>query len=253
MVDSRQKNINRDLSYLGMASTFSNPLKSKSANEASALENYTQELPRGKYDNDLIEIVEVVRILNNLAPLRMPVYNFNADEINGESFYRPDGSLLLIREYDSDVIRDYYVAKEPKAKDVTIDRVLEHDKVSGRLKAKIEPVIYRNSQLNTNITIYDWKINNKYTLFQLSVGGVINSFTEFFGKGKSFQTLFRNPETFKPARYLEGKDDLKGNFAMLDCVFDLDGKIARIKRYNSKRETTIEYTETKKIITVRTK
>ena len=253
MEDSKHKSIKEDLSYSNSSPAFSNPLKMKNTKDVSSLENYTQEIIRGDYDKDLIEIVEVVRILNNLAPYRMPVYNFNADEINGEPFYRPDGSLLLIREYDSDVIRDYYIAKVPKAKNVTIDRVLEHDKISGRLKAKIEPVIYINSQLNTNITIYDWKINNKYTLFQLSEGGVINSFTEFLGKGKSFQTLFRNPQTFKPARYLEGKDDLKGEFTMVDCIFDSEGKIARIKRYDSKKETTIEYSKTKKKITVKTK
>ena len=88
---------------------LSNPLAATKKTVSSVMDNYTQEINRPKYDSDIVEMVEVVRILNNLAPLRMPVYNFNLDEINGEYYRKPDGSLLLVREYDSDVVRDYYV------------------------------------------------------------------------------------------------------------------------------------------------
>ena len=40
---------------------------------------------------------------------------------------------------------------------------------------------------------------------------------------------------------------------MVDCIFDNDGNIVRIKRYNSKREVNIEYTDDRKNITVKNK
>ena len=82
--------------------------------------------------------------------------------------------------------------------------------------------------------------------------GYVNNISEFTGKGKSFQTMFRNIETFKPARYLEGKDTENG-FEMVDCIFGSDGNIVRIKRYSNKKEVNIEYTEKTKNITVKAK
>ena len=230
----------------------SNPLVAENATNL-ALTSYSQETNRPKYDKDISEIVEVVRILNNLAPLRMPIYNFNLEEINGERYYRPDNTLLLVREYDGDIIRDYYVTQKGELCSFSIKKILEHDKSTGRLRAKIEPIKRNGSRVTTNITIFDSKINNKYTIMQLSEGGIVNNISEFTGKGKSFQTLFRNIETFKPARYLEGRDNKEEGFFMVDCIFDKDGNIARIKRYNSHKETCIDYTETKKNITVKTK
>jgi len=200
----------------------SNPLSSQNLNNKSVLTDYTQSIKRPKFDQDIAEIVEVVRILNNMAPLRMPVYNFNIDEINGERFYKPDGNLLLVREWDSDVVRDYYASSDA----TTVTRILEHDKHSGRLRTKIEPITREGSRLNTNITIFDEKINNKYILMQLSDNGIVNNISEFTGKGKSFQTLFRNVETFKPVRYLEGKEDKENGFVMVDCLFDSNGAVA---------------------------
>ncbi len=233
------------------AQETSNPLAAKKSTNI-ALTNYSQEINRPKYDNDIKEILEVVRIINNLAPLRMPIYNFNLDEINGDRYFKPDGSLLLVREFDSDVIRDYYVT-QPKENCIhSISRILEHDKTTGRLKTKIEPINRNGSRVTTNITIFDSKINNKYIIMQLSEGGIVNNISEFTGKGKSFQTLFRNIETFKPARYIEGKDNKENGFFMTDCIFDSNGNIARIKRYNSKQEICIDYTKDKKNITVKT-
>ena len=227
----------------------SNPMSDKFFNKSSALTDYTQSMARPKYDKDIVDLIEIVRILNNMAPLKMPEYNFNLSEINGESYYRPDGTHLLIREWDNDIIRDYYASSDG----LTVDRILEHDKNTGRLRAKIEPINRQGSRLKTNITIFDEKINNKYTLMQLAEGGVVSNISEFTGKGKSFQTLFRNPETLKPARYLEGKDTKEDGFIMLDCLFDSNGGIARIKKYNNKKEVSIDYTETSKNITVKTK
>ncbi len=231
---------------------ISNPLSAKNNNSDIALSDYTQVKPRRQYDEDMSEIIEVVRILNNIAPIRMPEYNFNIKEINGEHYYRPDGTLLLIREWDNDVIRDYYPAGTDEHEGI-ISQILEHDKVSGRLKVKIEPVIKDDNYITANITIFDFKINNKYTLIQVDENGLVKNITEFSGKGKSFQTLFRNLNTFKPARYIEGRDNSEKGFEMLDCIFDSDGKIARIKKYNNRKEINIDYSENSKNITVKSK
>ena len=235
-----------------ISSETSNPLAEKK-NSSLALTCFSQEMNRPKYDNDLNEILEIVRILNNLAPIRMPIYNFNIEEINGERYYKPDGTLLLVREYDSDVIRDYYVTQPKEVCLYSISRILEHDKITGRLRAKIEPINRKTARLATNITIFDAKINNKYTIMQLSDDGIVNNISEFTGNGKSFQTLFRNIETFKPARYLEGKDSKENGFFMVDCIFDTEGHIARIKRFMNKKEVNIDYTKESKNVTVKTK
>ena len=239
-----------DIDELIFAGSLSNPLSDKTNVNLEWLSNYTQEVKRPKYDQDLSEILEIVRILNNMAPVSMPEYNFVADEINGERYKRPDGTLLLIREYDSDIIRDYYISPDDVSK---IAYIKEHDKNTGRLRARIELLTSSKSRLKTSITIFDAKINNKYTIIQLAEGGIVGNITEFLGKGKSFRTLFRNISNSKPARYLEGKDDKEKSFEMVDCLFDNDGKIARIKRYNNKKEVNINYTETTKTISVKTK
>lgn len=231
----------------------SNPMADIKSNPSLALSDYSQSVPKPKYDNDIAQIVETVKLLNNLAPLRMPMYNFNLDEINGERYYRPDGTLLLVREYDNDVIRDYYAQSDDSYHAFTVSRVLEHDKTTGRLRAKIEPITRPGSRLKTNITIFDEKINNKYIIMQLAECGYVSNITEFTGKGKSFQTLFRSLETMKPVRYLEGKDSNDEGFMMVDCIFDSEGKVARIKKYSAKKEINIDYTEDKKNITVKNK
>ena len=214
--DSKVKlNINEQ--KLDSSIQYSNPLSAKISTGNLALTDYSQETARPKFDEDIANILEVVRILNNLAPVRMPVYNIIVDEINGDRYYRPDGNLLLIREYDGEIIRDYYPSN---TKEGYVDRILEHDKVTGRLKTKIEPITREGSRLKTNVTIFDEKVNNKYTLIQLASEGVVSNITEFSGKGKSFQTLFRNIYNLKPARYLEGKDTKENGFIMVDCIFE---------------------------------
>ena len=125
--------------------------------------------------------------------------------------------------------------------------------MTGRLRTKIEPIKRKGSRLKTNITIFDLKVNNKYTIIQLSEGGIVNNVSEFSGKGKSFQTLYRNIYNFKPARYMEGKDIKDSGFEMIDCIFDSDGNIARIKKYSNKKETCIDYTNNTKNISHKTK
>ena len=247
-----ETSIENEKRILTKTSQNSNPMSEKNENNI-ILTDYTQSLPRQKYDKDINEIIEVVRILNNLAPLRMPEYNFNITEINGEHYYKPDGTLLLIREYDSDVIRDYYANSDSTDTEYGISRILEHDKMSGRLRTKIEPIKRKGSRLKTNITIFDLKVNNKYTIIQLSDNGIVNNISEFSGKGKSFQTLYRNIYNFKPARYMEGKDNKDSGFEMVDCIFDSEGNIARIKKYSNKKETCIDYTDNSKKVSHKTK
>ena len=229
----------------------SDPLKSKTNEPANGLKNYSQTVERPNYDEDIAQILEVVRILNNMAPVRMPEYNFNVDEINGERFYKPDGTLLLVRDFDNEVIRDYYYNPDFENPEYSISRILEHDKNTGRLKVKIEPITRPGSRLKTSIAIFDEKINNKYTIMQLSEGGIVNNFSEFSGKGKSFQTLFRNIYNFKPVRYIEGRDSKDKEFEMIDCLFTDSGEVARIRRYNSKREVNIDYNDNQKRVTVK--
>ena len=61
----------------------SNPMAEK-VNSDLLLNDYTQTTPRQKYDQDIAEILEIVRILNNMVPTRMPEYSFDIEEINGE-------------------------------------------------------------------------------------------------------------------------------------------------------------------------
>lgn len=230
---------------------LSNPLKTGEIYAANDLQQYSRTIERPKYDDDTQQIIEIARILNNMAPISMPEYNFNIDEINGERFYKPDGTLLFVRDFDNDVIRDYYYNPKSENPEYSVDRILEHDKYTGRLKVKIEPITRSGSRIKTSIAIFDEKINRKYTIIQLSEGGLVNNISEFSGDGKSFQTLFRNIYTFKPVRYLEGKDNKEKGFEMIDCLFTESGEIARIKRYQNKQEVNVNYSDNQKTITVK--
>ena len=62
-------------------SEASNPLKSKFDNSKICLSDYTQEIPRPRFDSDLSSVSELIRVFNNMAPQKMPEYNFNINEI----------------------------------------------------------------------------------------------------------------------------------------------------------------------------
>ena len=106
MSNNKKQNINLDNnnSKKEFFLPSSNPLKSKAVEQNTTLVNYTKTTQRPKFDEDIASTLEIVRILNNLAPIRMPIYNFNINEINGDYYYKPDGSLLFIREDDGDII-----------------------------------------------------------------------------------------------------------------------------------------------------
>lgn len=242
--------LKKDIAAKQEAVQFSNPMSDGRLPKAEGLSSYTKDILRPKYDTDMQEILEAVRELNNLVPVSLSEYCFKTDEINGERYYRPDGTLLLIREYDSDVIRDYYVSGEDND---LVAYIKEHDKNTGRLRVKVDPIIRGGDRKRTNVTIFDAKLNHKYTIIQISDGGIVNNVTEFSGVGKSFRTLFRSTVTYNPVRFLEGKDNKDRDFEMVDCLFDTEGRLARIRRYNNKREVNINYTDTKKSVSVKTK
>ena len=51
----------------------SNPLSMRTDVDSVALTEFSQETLRPKYDKDINDIIEVVRILNNMVPIRMPI------------------------------------------------------------------------------------------------------------------------------------------------------------------------------------
>ena len=85
-ISSYKKSLSEDYAVENSLSRLSNPLSVEYMNDKTALNNYSQEVPRPKYDKDIEEIAETVRILNNMAPKKMPEYNFNCEEINGERY-----------------------------------------------------------------------------------------------------------------------------------------------------------------------
>ncbi len=242
-----QKNISE---YLEQAS---NPLSERAEISTLALSDYNQVVPKPRFDKDALEIVEFARVLNNLAPIRIPVPSFRLDEINGDRIYNEDGTLSLVREYDNDVIREFYPLPEPAENGVDIEKIYEINKNSGKILLIIEPIKRQGSRLKTNITFLNSEVNDKYILVQLGEDSIVNNITEFSGNGKYFKTLFRNPYDYRPVRYLEGRDDPNGNFEMIDCLFDKIGNIARIKRFTNKKEVRIQYTDDTKNITVKSR
>lgn len=220
-----------------------NPLCEKvDMNGVNALSNYNQVLLRPKYDKDAIEVLNKARDMNNLAPKKLEIpHSFNIDEVNGERVYKKDGTLAYIREYENEIIREYY------PQNTKIEKVIERNKKTGQIIAKIEPQEGRGIKL----TVFDDKINNKYTMFQLEEDGLISAITEFSGKGQSFRTLFRNPDTTMPVRYLEARDNDDGEFAVLDSRFDNSGRVLEIKKMTDAKQVKIEYEGDKKNISVK--
>ena len=83
-ISSYKKSLSEDYKIENNLSRLSNPLSAEYLNDKTGLTNYSQEMPRQKYDKDVAELAETVRLLNNMAPTKMPEYNFNTEEINGE-------------------------------------------------------------------------------------------------------------------------------------------------------------------------
>ena len=76
-------------------------------------------------------------------------------------------------------------------------------------------------------------------MFQVEDNGTISSITEIFEKGKNFRTLFRNPETAIPERYIEALENKDGEFEVIDCR--LNPEVQEIKRTTAAKEVNIKY------------
>ena len=85
-------------------------------------------------------------------------------------------------------------------------------------------------------------------MFQVEDNGTISSITEIFEKGKNFRTLFRNPETAIPERYIEALENKDGEFEVIDCR--LNPEVQEIKRTTA---VNIKYENNQKIIDVKRK
>lgn len=223
-----------------------NPLEQRAD---TVLANYNQVLVKPKYDKDAAEIMNNVAYLNSITPMRFRLpQSFKIDEINGESFYNPDGTLACITEYRDDSIRNFYPPKTIKDERITVERVEDVDKETGRIIAKYEPAIKQEGIIKANITVFDEKQNNKYILFQTEEDGLVESTTEFSGEGKSFRALVRDPDTTLPVRYMEMKENELGELSVTNCKFNSDGKLVEIKRNTASGEVLIEYDGENKIV-----
>ena len=183
---------------------------------------------------DEASIKQMAGFLNNIAPKEMPIYNFNIDCVNGERYYKPDGILLFTRYIKGDVIKDYYYKENPDNPNYTISQILERNRITGRLKVKVEPVLKYNELHRVNIIIFDSKINHKYVMLQLTNTGVVTSISEISNNGSAFKTIFRNQETCKPTRYIEGHDGQDGIFEIKDYVFNELMEIVQTRTYKNR-------------------
>ena len=82
-----QKNISE---YLEQAS---NPLSERAEISTLALSDYNQVVPKPRFDKDALEIVEFARVLNNLAPIRIPVPSFR--KLTATGFIMKTAHFLL--------------------------------------------------------------------------------------------------------------------------------------------------------------
>ena len=227
-----------------------NPLRLKAnLSSLAAFSSYNQVSIKPKFDYDSMEILTKVDALSKLIPQDMHIpYSFNLNEINGERIVGKDGNLVSIREYDNEIIRDYIPSKDGEK----ISQIIERDRNNGAIISKIERIQKENSNDKINITVYDDKINDKYTMFQIENGNVAG-ITEFFADGKKFRTLLKDTLTNKPQRYMEAKEDENGDFVFTDAKLDSIGEVNEIKKVSPNKEVCIRYEGVQKIVDVKQK
>ncbi len=225
-----------------------NPLRLRAnLSSLNTLSNYNQVLLKPKFDKDIADVSCKIDEMITLTPdkIKLP-YSFKLDEINGERFYNSQGNLELIREYENDIIREYYPANN-----IYAGKIKEIDKADGTIISKISLELKEDNTYKTNIIIFDNSINDQYTIFQTEEDGIVSSITEIFEKGRKFRTLFKNPQTLKPERFIESKENKEGNFEVTDCR--LNPEIQEIKYIKDDKEISIKYNSTQKIIDVKRK
>lgn len=225
-----------------------NPLRLKAnLSSLAAISNYNQVLTKPKFDKDTASIKNKVSTMLKQTPSKLDLpYSFRTDEINGERVYDKEGILKFIKEYKNDTIIEYYPAENKEY----IKTILEKNK-NGEIVSKIQRVLQNNKSFKTNIIIFDEKFNNKYTMFQVEEDGSINSITEIYNDSKNFRTLiFKN---YNPDRYIESKENNKGDFEITDCRFGINLEVKEIKQITPEKEVYITYSGNKKVIEVRRK
>ena len=228
----------------------SNPMRLKAnLSSLAALSNYNQISIKPKFDYDSVEVLTKVNALSKLIPQNMHIpYSFKLADINGERIYNKDNQLACIREYDNEIVRDYIPSK--KAGDVA--QIIERDRSSGEVISKIERSQKEGSENKINITVYDDKLNDKYTMFQIE-DGAVSSITEFSANGKNFRTLIRDTYNNKPQRYMEAKEDSEGEFIFTDAMLNSKCEVSEIKKVSANKETCIKYDGVQKIVDVKQK
>lgn len=227
-----------------------NPMRLKAnLSSLAALSNYNQISIKPKFDYDSVEVLTKVDALSKLIPQNMHIpYSFKLADINGEQIYAKDNQLACIREYDNEIVRDYIPSK--KAGDVA--QIIERDRNSGEVISKIERSQKEGSENKINITVYDDKLNDKYTMFQIE-DGAVSSITEFSANGKNFRTLIRDTYNNKPQRYMEAKEDSEGEFIFTDAMLNSKCEVSEIKKVSANKETCIKYDGVQKIVDVKQK
>ena len=228
----------------------SNPMRLKAnLSSLAALSNYNQISIKPKFDYDSVEVLTKVDALSKLIPQNMHIpYSFKLADINGERIYNKDNQLACIREYDNEIVRDYIPSK--KAGDVA--QIIERDRSSGEVISKIERSQKEGNENKINITVYDDKLNDKYTMFQIE-DGTVSSITEFSANGKKFRTLIRDTFNNKPQRYMEAKEDSEGEFVFTDAKLNSKCEVSEIKKVSANKETCIRYEGVQKIVDVKQK
>ena len=227
-----------------------NPLRLKAnLSSLAALSGYNQISIKPKFDYDSMEILTKVDALSKLIPQDIHIpYSFNSNEINGERIIGKDGNLACIREYNNEIVRDYI----PSQNGEKISQIIERDRHNGAIISKIEKIQKENCNDKINVTVYDDKINNKYTMFQIENGNVAG-ITEFFADGKKFRTLLKDTLTNKPQRYMEAKENENGDFIFTDAKLNSKGEVNEIKKVSPNKEVCIRYEGMQKIVDVKQK
>ncbi len=226
----------------------SNPMRLKCGlSNLATYSNFNQVSLKPKFDYDSMEILTKVDSLSKLIPKDMKIpYSFSVDDLNGERIYTKNGDLDCIREYDNEIVRDYIPEKTGK----NVLQIIERDRTSGLLISKIERSINNSGVVKLNVTIYDDKINNKYTMLQIEDNSISN-ITEFYADGKKFRTLVCDVFTNKPLRYMEAKEDVNNEFVFTDAHLDTKGEVSEIKKVFADKEVCIKYSGMQKSIDVK--
>ena len=212
--------------------------------------SYSQILAKPKFDKDAATILNRVQNLQQLLPQKLDIpYSFVTAKVNGERIFNAEKSLICIKEYGSDFIREYYPAKQD---DNMISKIIERDKTTGKIISKLERTIKEDGYIKTNIIVFDEKINNKYIMFQIEDFS-ISSITEIFDNGKQFKTLFRNLKTLEPESYAESAELKNKGFIIINCLLKSANEIEYMKINTAEKDIFIEYKDNQKIIDVRRK